>query len=92
MNRCQRCNRELSDPYASYGWRCAEILGITDAVSDMEADILRKLENGIEKADLLFKDSNINFTDNQWKNLYTYFAKLLKYEGNIPLAIHCISK
>ncbi len=81
MNRCQRCNRELSDPYANYGWRCAQILGITDVVPDMEADILRKLENGIEKADLLFKDSNINFTDNQWKNLYASFAKMSLWDG-----------
>ena len=81
MSRCQRCNRELSDPYANYGWRCAEILGITDVASDMDADILRKLENGIEKADLLFKDSNFNFTDNQWDNLYASFAKMSLWDG-----------
>ncbi len=27
-NRCERCNRPLSDPMADYGWRCAEILGV----------------------------------------------------------------
>jgi hypothetical protein len=29
-NRCLRCNRELKDPNARYGWRCAEILGVDE--------------------------------------------------------------
>ena len=29
-NRCKRCNRKLKDPFAQYGWRCAEILGIDE--------------------------------------------------------------
>ena len=81
MNRCQRCNRELSDPYANYGWRCAEILGISENISDIGEDILKKLENGIEKADNLFKNSNFNFTDNQWENLYSSFAKMSLWDG-----------
>ena len=28
QNRCNRCDRPLSDPTADYGWRCAEILGV----------------------------------------------------------------
>ena len=80
MNRCQRCNRKLSDPYANYGWRCAEILGITN-ISDVRGDVLIKLENGIEKADNLFKNSNFNFTDTQWKNLYSSFAKMSLWDG-----------
>ena len=80
MNRCQRCNRELSDPYANYGWRCAAILGITN-IADIGEDILRKLENGIEKADNLFKESNFNFTDKQWENLYHSFAKMSLWDG-----------
>ncbi len=27
-NRCDRCNRPLSDPMAQYGWRCVQILGV----------------------------------------------------------------
>lgn len=27
-NRCRRCDREISDPTAQYGWRCAEKLGV----------------------------------------------------------------
>ena len=34
----------------------------------------------MQKADLLFKDSNINFTDSQWKNLYASFAKMSLWE------------
>ena len=29
-NRCARCNRKLKDPNALYGWRCAEILGVSE--------------------------------------------------------------
>lgn len=29
LNRCKRCNRQLTDRNAEYGWRCAEILGIS---------------------------------------------------------------
>ncbi len=28
MGVCRRCGRELKDPNAQYGWRCAEILGV----------------------------------------------------------------
>lgn len=27
QNRCDRCNRELVDPNAQYGWRCENIMG-----------------------------------------------------------------
>lgn len=30
MATCQRCGRELKDPTARYGWRCAQILGYVD--------------------------------------------------------------
>ncbi len=71
----------MSDPYANYGWRCAEILGISENISDIGSDVLKKIENGIEKADNLFKDSNFNFTDDQWKNLYSSFAKMSLWDG-----------
>ena len=38
-NRCQRCDRVLSDPNAVFGWRCAEILGVSGQLSKMGADI-----------------------------------------------------
>lgn len=30
LNRCKRCNRQLTDRNAEYGWRCAQILGVSD--------------------------------------------------------------
>ena len=32
-NRCRRCNRVLKDPNAQYGWKCAEILGVSDSLN-----------------------------------------------------------
>lgn len=80
-NRCQRCNRKLSDPNAQYGWRCAEILGISDELLNMDADTFRKIVDGVMKAESLFGKSNIQFTDERRKNLYSAFAKMSLWEG-----------
>ena len=74
-NRCQRCDRVLSDPNAVFGWRCAEILGVSGQLSKMGADIFRKFVDGVMKAQRLFAGSNFEFTDEQWKKLYSAFAK-----------------
>ena len=78
-NRCQRCNRKLSDPNANYGWRCAEILGVSSELSEMGTDIFKKFTDGVTKVQKLFENSN--FTDEQWKNLYSAFAKMSLWEG-----------
>lgn len=52
-NRCQRCDRVLSDPNAVFGWRCAEILGVSGELSKMGADIFRKFVDGVMKAQKL---------------------------------------
>ena len=80
-NRCQRCNRKLSDPNAQYGWRCAEILGISDELLNMDADTFRKIADGVMKAEKLFGESNIKLTDERRKNLYSAFAKMSLWEG-----------
>lgn len=80
-NRCQRCNRELSDPDAVFGWRCAEILGVSGELSKMGADIFRKFVNGVMKVQKLFGNSNYKFTDEQWKKLYSAFAKMSLWDG-----------
>ena len=80
-NRCQRCNRELSDPNAVFGWRCAEILGVSGELSKMGADIFRKFVDGVMKAQRLFGNSNFEFTDEQWKKLYSAFAKMSLWDG-----------
>ena len=80
-NRCQKCNRELSDPNAVFGWRCAEILGVSGELSKMGADIFRKFVDGVMKAQKLFGNSNFEFTDEQWKKLYSAFAKMSLWDG-----------
>ena len=80
-NRCQRCDRVLSDPNAVFGWRCAEILGVSGQLSKMGADIFRKFVDGVMKAQKLFGNSNYKFTDEQWKKLYSAFAKMSLWDG-----------
>ncbi len=80
-NRCQICDRVLSDPNAVFGWRCAEILGMSGQLSKMGADIFRKFVDGVVKAQRLFGNSNFEFTDEQWKKLYSAFAKMSLWDG-----------
>ena len=80
-NRCQRCNRKLSDPNAQYGWRCAEILGISSELSNIDAVTFKKITDGVMKAESLFGKSNIQFTDERRRNLYSAFAKMSLWEG-----------
>ena len=81
MYLCQRCDRVLSAPNAVFGWRCAEILGVSGELSKMGADIFRKFVDGVMKAQKLFGNSNYKFTDEQWKKLYSAFAKMSLWSG-----------
>ena len=74
-NRCQRCNRELSDPNANYGWRCAEILGIDNSNSNLSSEYKIALENSITKTENMLKGSSINLSDSNSK---VFFNSLLK--------------
>ena len=80
-NRCQRCDRELSDPNAVFGWRCAEILGVSGQLSQMGAAVFRKFVNGVLKVKKIFGNSDYEFTDKQWKKLYSAFAKMSLWDG-----------
>ncbi len=66
-NRCQRCNRELSDPNANYGWRCAEILGIDNLEKGLSEEYKIALANSIVKTDNMINGSNINLSDDSMK-------------------------
>jgi len=81
MNRCQRCNRQITDPNAVFGWRCAEILGVSATLSKMGAEMFRKFVDGVTKAQRLFGKSNFEFTDEQWKKMYAAFAKMSLWDG-----------
>lgn len=81
MNRCRRCNRELSDPNANYGWRCAAILGVSEALSQMSEDVFKKFTNGVTKAKQLFENSNLKLTNEQWKKTNSAYAKMSLWDG-----------
>ena len=74
-NRCQRCNRELSDPNANYGWRCAEILGIDNSNSNLRSEYKIALANSIAKTENMMQGSNLNFSGS---NENAFFNALLK--------------
>ena len=74
-NRCKRCNRELSDPNANYGWRCAELLGIDKLNSNLNSEYKIALENSIAKTENMIQGSNINLSDD---NRRAFLKALLK--------------
>lgn len=81
MGKCQRCNRELSDPNAVFGWRCAQILGVSGTLYQMGAEVFRKFVEGVLKAKRLFGKSNFKLSDKQWKKLYEAFARMSLWNG-----------
>jgi len=80
-NRCRRCNRKLKDQDALFGWRCAEILGISEAMSMVNYETFLKFTESIKYADSLFKNSNLNFSDSQMKEIYSIVAKMFLWDG-----------
>lgn len=74
-NRCQRCNRELSDPNANYGWRCAEILGIDNLNNNLSSEYKIALANSIAKTENMMQGSNLNLSGS---NKNAFFNALLK--------------
>ena len=47
----------------------------------MGADIFRKFVNGVKKVQKLFGNGDFEFTDEQWRKLYSAFAKMSLWEG-----------
>ena len=81
MNRCRRCNREISDPNAIYGCRCAEILGVSETLSEMGEDVFEKFMDGVIKAQSLLGKDNSDFSERQRKSLYSAYAKMSLWDG-----------
>lgn len=81
MNRCRRCNREISDPNAMYGWRCAEILGVSEKLSEMGDEVFDKFMDGVIKAQSLLGEDNSEFSERQRKSLYSAYAKMSLWDG-----------
>lgn len=78
-NRCKRCNRELSDPYADYGWRCAQILGVSDRFSDLDSEEFKRFLKGIKNADEFM--GNAELTQNQKNGIYSAHTKMALWDG-----------
>lgn len=78
-NRCKRCNRELSDPNADYGWRCAQILGVSNQLSKMKPEAFERFLSGISKADKLM--GNADFNSEQKNGMYKSYAKMALWDG-----------
>ncbi len=62
-NRCKRCNRELSDPNADYGWRCEEILGIDQSKYGLSYEYESALSDSITKTNNMMKGSNLKLSN-----------------------------
>ncbi|MBQ7820702.1 MAG: hypothetical protein IJ391_00265 [Clostridia bacterium] len=76
QNRCRRCNKPLKNEDAIYGWRCAEILGVSEFLSMADYDTFAKFTEGIMHADKLYKNSNLELTEAQMNALYTTSARM----------------
>ncbi len=69
MSECLRCGRDLKDPNALFGWRCAEKLGIPTGAVD-QAELLQLLAK-IYLDDL--EDGSLSL-QNAWIGDFFYWA------------------
>lgn len=64
-NRCERCNRVISDPNARYGWRCAEILGVSEELNYAGDEVFRAFILGAQAADEFTWGKNLGESEKQ---------------------------
>lgn len=80
-NRCRRCNRPLADSSASYGWRCAQIMGMSNSKQVNEGtwnDILHATHSAADELNKMGID---------WKNeenIKLYLQLVNKYLSDNP--------
>ncbi len=79
-NKCKRCGRKLSNPQASYGWRCAEKMGLAETMSMMPYEIFARFTEGIEKATRMFKDAFGNNPE-KMKNIELAVIRTILWDG-----------
>ena len=72
-NRCLRCNRVISDPNAQYGWRCAEILGVSEDLNYAGDEAFRAFILGITEAENASRGKKL--TETQKNMLYEATVK-----------------
>lgn len=67
LNRCRRCKRELTDPTALFGWRCAEIINATHNKFNPKSNIP---PNNNDKTKYNWDENNISYRESQ--EIYKY--------------------
>ena len=80
QNTCQRCARKLSNPQATYGWRCAEKLGVAEVLSKAPYQIFLKFTEGIQKAERMFKNL-FEHSTRKMNDILSSVAKWNLWEG-----------
>lgn len=74
-NRCERCNRKLKDPNAQYGWRCAEILGVSEGLNYSGDSVFDRYISGISAADNFLLERDIDKNNIHQASFYEAMAK-----------------
>ena len=59
-NQCKRCNRKLKDPHAEYGWFCAQLLGVANALNKASDNTFAQFMGGIRNAQLEKQEKSAN--------------------------------
>lgn len=72
-NRCERCNRIISDPNARYGWRCAEILGVSEELNYAGDEVFRAFILGVKAADRFTWEKDLS--ESEKRNVYEAMVK-----------------
>ncbi len=74
-NRCKRCNRKLKDPFAQYGWRCAEILGIDEQLDKPDGLPYAAYMLEVYEANQFLKQNNIDTSKLDLKSFYKNYIE-----------------
>ncbi len=75
-HRCERCNRPLSDSSARYGWRCAEILGVTPELNQADDETFEIYMLSIEQANCFLQENDIDISGMDMASFYESFIKM----------------
>lgn len=75
INRCRRCNRQLKDPSAQYGWRCAEILGVAQSLNYAGDGAFHAYMMGMKEAEAFLRKNHIDPKKIDLAKFYESFIK-----------------